>query len=186
MREIPVLETERLILREIRETDIDDVREIFSHREMFLFTNSDVDLSGDPVSFKDSQVLNWISSWRNDRDLLCWGIELKQMKKLIGRIYLYGFCGNDTAGYRVDIGYSLSKKYWGNGYAAEAVRQVVDCGFSSLKIIRFQAEIIPENIASIRVCEKAGFQQEGLLRRYALYDHNGNCFKDIVMMALTH
>jgi len=66
------------------------------------------------------------------------------------------------------------------------VKLIVEYGFYKMGIIRFQAEIIPENIASIRVCEKIGFQNEGLLNQYAFYNNNGNCFKSVVMMGLIH
>ena len=116
---------------------------------------------------------------------MCWGMELKSERKVIGRIYLYDIVGSESAGYRADVGYSVSAPYWRQGYAAEALRRIVNYGFSSLRVIRFQAEIMPENTASLRVCEKAGFHAEGTLRKYAFYSNNGNCFRDIVLMALT-
>ena len=184
MRE-PMPETPRLVLRKIVKGDADDIVRIYSDEGMFTYTNSDMDLNADPFVVETQRVRKWIEAWEADQELMCWGIELKSEKKLIGRVYLYGFVGNETAGYRVDIGYSLSGLYAGNGYATEAVRRVVEYGFSCLNIVRFQAEIIPENIASIKVCEKNGFRNEGVLRKYAFYDNNGNCFRDVVMMALT-
>ena len=182
--EEPILETERLILRKINVDDADDIQEIYSDKEMFVYTNSDISLEAEPFFITKKTAFVMITSWENDKELLCWGIELKSQKKLIGRVYLYGFLGNPDLGYRVDMGYSLSKKYWSNGYTTEAVREVVNYGFAKMNIIRYQAEIIPENTASIKVCEKIGFQNEGILRSYALYDNNGQCFRDIVMMAL--
>lgn len=185
LKQVPMLESERFVLRKILLSDVDDVYEIYSKKEMYLYVNSDIDISSDSFSIKKEQVSEFVQSWENDSDLICWGIELKTEKKIIGRVYLYGIIGNDAAGYRVDIGYSLSPNYWGKNYMTEAVNQVVNYGFDSLKIVRFQAEIIPENIASIRVCEKAGFKNEGTLQNYSFYDNHGNCFKTVVMMALT-
>jgi ribosomal-protein-alanine N-acetyltransferase len=179
------LETERLVLRKITKADVSDIQDVYSDREMLLYTNSDIDLNADPFLIDKDMVLEMIESWESDKELLCWGIELKNGKKLIGRVYLYGFIGNSVAGYRADIGYSLSKQYWNHAYTTEAVNRVVSHAFSSLNIIRLQAEILPENIASLKVCEKVGFKKEGILRKYAFYNNNGDCFKDIVMMALT-
>lgn len=184
-KQVPLLESERLLLREILLSDVDDVYEIYSKKEVYLYTNSDIDISSDRVDIEKEQITEFLESWKNDDDLICWGIELKAEKKVIGRAYLYGIVGNHEAGYRVDIGYSLSPNYWGKNYMSEAVNLVVNYGFASLRIVRFQAEIIPENIASIKVCEKAGFRNEGTLQNYSFYDNNGNCFKAVVMMALT-
>jgi ribosomal-protein-alanine N-acetyltransferase len=185
LKQVPLLESERLMLREFLISDVDDVYEIYSKKEVYLYTNSDIDLSSNCVDIEKEQVTEFVESWKIDDDLICWGIELKAEKKVIGRVYLYGLVGNDEAGYRVDIGYSLSPNYWGKNYMTEAVNLVVNYGFDSLRIVRFQAEIIPENIASIKVCERAGFRNEGTLQNYSFYDNNGNCFKTVVMMALT-
>jgi len=181
---LPSLESNRLKLRKPVIADADDFYEVYNDRKMFIHTNSDIDISPDSFCLKMEHILNFLSSWENDYDLLCWGIELKETKKIIGRVYLYGFQGSQTAGYRANIGYSLSVKYQGNGYTSEAVKLIVDYSFSKLGIVRFQAEILPENTASIKVCEKNGFKNEGLLNNYVFYNNNGNCFKSIVMMAL--
>jgi ribosomal-protein-alanine N-acetyltransferase len=185
LKQVPLLESERLILRKILISDVDDVYEIYNKKEVYLYVNSDIDISSDRFNIKKEQVSEFVQSWDNDNDLICWGIELKTEKKIIGRVYLYDLIGNEEAGYRVDIGYSLSPNYWGKNYMTEAVNQVVNYGFDHLRIVRFQAEIIPENTASIRVCEKAGFRNEGTLQNYSFYNNNGNCFKTVVMMALT-
>ncbi len=185
LKQVPLLESERLLLREILSSDVDDIYEIYSKKEVYLYTNSDIDISSDRVDIEKEQVAEFVESWKNDDDLICWGIELKAEKKMIGRVYLYGLIGNKEAGYRVDIGYSLSPNYWGKSYMTEAVNLVVNFGFDSLRIVRFQAEIIPANTASISVCVKVGFQNEGTLHNYSFYNNNGNCFKTVVMMALT-
>jgi|GEM_PF-1117434 len=181
----PLLHTERLLFRRIQEYDWNDIIEMYSDKEMFRYTNSDMDLNADSFPIEKTQALSMIESWEKDDDLLCWGIVTKREKKLIGRVYLYDMIGNESAGYRVSIGYSISTKHSGYGYATEAVMRVVEYGFTELNVIRFQAEILPENVASVRVCTKARFRHEGTLHKYAFYNNNGNCFKDIVMMGLS-
>ena len=180
-----LLNTERLCLRKIQKRDLEDIIEIYSSKEIFQYTNSDMDLSSEFFHIEKDCALSMIESWETDGDLMCWGIVLKHESKLIGRIYLYGITGNEYAGYRVDVGYSISVAYSGHGYATEAVKRLTDYGFAELKVTRFQAEILPKNVASIKVCEKSGFQNEGLLHKYSFYKNNGNCFRDVVMMALT-
>lgn len=63
------------------------------------------------------------------------------------------------------IGYSLSQKHNGKGYATEAVRQLVRYGFDVLGLHRIEAGVMPKNGGSIRVLEKAGFEKEGISRK---------------------
>jgi [ribosomal protein S5]-alanine N-acetyltransferase len=60
------------------------------------------------------------------------------------------------------IGYSLSKNHNGKGYATEAVKLVLDYAFTILKLHRIEAGVMPHNLGSIRVLEKAGFEKEGI------------------------
>lgn len=60
------------------------------------------------------------------------------------------------------IGYFLDKKHNGKGYTTEAARLLVDYAFTELKLHRIEAGVMPHNIGSIRVLEKAGFHKEGI------------------------
>lgn len=60
------------------------------------------------------------------------------------------------------VGYSLSKDHNGKGYATEAVKLVVEYAFTNLRLHRIEAGVMPHNIGSIRVLEKAGFEKEGI------------------------
>jgi RimJ/RimL family protein N-acetyltransferase len=53
----------------------------------------------------------------------------------------------------------------GKGYGSESVQLIVDYLFLNKYIVRIQAEIHPQNEASSRVLEKAGFSKEGILRK---------------------
>jgi len=64
------------------------------------------------------------------------------------------------------LGYWISPDVGGRGFATEAVRQAVETGFRTLALHRVQAAVIPRNVASVRVLEKAGFREEGLALRY--------------------
>ena len=64
------------------------------------------------------------------------------------------------------IGYWVGAPYAGQGYMTAAVRAVTGFAFDGLRLHRVEAACLPSNAASIRVLEKAGFQREGLARRY--------------------
>ncbi len=80
---------------------------------------------------------------------------------------LIGNCGArlKTAGAReADIGYELNPEFWGNGYASEAARAMVEYGFTALGVHRIWSWCIADNAASARVLQKLGMRQEGRLR----------------------
>jgi [ribosomal protein S5]-alanine N-acetyltransferase len=75
--------------------------------------------------------------------------------------YIAHFKSKDCVG----IGYMLLKKERRKGYGSEAVQMIVDYLFLHKSIVRIQAETHPDNKASRRVLEKAGFKFEGLIRK---------------------
>ncbi|MCM3758287.1 GNAT family N-acetyltransferase [Sporosarcina aquimarina] len=60
------------------------------------------------------------------------------------------------------LGYSLDREHNGNGYTTEAAKLVVKYAFEILNLHRIEAGVMPHNIGSIRVLEKAGFHKEGI------------------------
>lgn len=63
-----------------------------------------------------------------------------------------------------DIGYELDSRFWGHGYATEAVRALLAFGFIKLGLHRISAYCLAENTASIRLLERVGMRREGHLR----------------------
>lgn len=66
--------------------------------------------------------------------------------------------------HNAEIGYGFNPGCWGQGFASEAVRPLVDFGFENLGLHRIFGLIDPENVASIKVLEKQGFHLEGALK----------------------
>ena len=64
-----------------------------------------------------------------------------------------------------DVGYDIAPDQWGKGLATAACRAVV--AWARLQgLVRIQATVLPDNLASLRVLERAGFAPEGRLRKY--------------------
>ncbi len=61
------------------------------------------------------------------------------------------------------LGYWVHPDHHGKGYASAAIAQLLKLTFETLGVVRLQAQVLPENVASIRVLEKNGFKQEALL-----------------------
>ena len=82
-----------------------------------------------------------------------------------------------------DVGYLLDRRHWGNGYATEATRAIVEWAFSVPAIRRVWATCDTENLASARVLEKAGLELEGTLRRAIVRPNLGNEPRDAFIYA---
>jgi len=82
---------------------------------------------------------------------------------LIGHISLYAIKRLPYSS--AFVGYAMDEIYVGKGIVTEAVELVVQFAFEQIGLHRVEAYVSTENSASIRVLEKSGFQQEGLLRK---------------------
>jgi len=172
----PVLETPRLVLREITP---DDAHAILSIRGDIRVSRLN---SGQPMQSLD-QALDLIETGRQafaDQRRIDWGITLKDQPALgvIGRCGFNYILQRDR---RASIGYDLAFAQWGNGIMTEAVRAMITFGFERLDLNRIEADAAAENIGSIRVLEKVGFKHEGVQEeQYFEWDE----FHDLVMLAL--
>ncbi|GMN46726.1 hypothetical protein TIFTF001_015901 [Ficus carica] len=85
--------------------------------------------------------------------------------KSIGVIMVIGNSGGDRC--RAEIGYALGSGYWNKGIATHVVKMVANAIFMEWPHLeRLQALVDVENGASQRVLEKAGFEREGILKKY--------------------
>ena len=76
-----------------------------------------------------------------------------QDKKMIGGVGLSEFNNKSC-----QVGYWLGKKYWGNGFATEALKSILDFGFDQLNLEKIYAAYKIGNEGSIRVLNKSGFE----------------------------
>jgi ribosomal-protein-alanine N-acetyltransferase len=88
--------------------------------------------------------------------------------RLIGQITLGGISYGAQRG--AHIGYWIDKEHANRGFTTRAVRELTKFGLEVLRLHRIEIAIRPENGASRRVAEKAGFQFEGLRTRYLHID----------------
>jgi RimJ/RimL family protein N-acetyltransferase len=89
-------------------------------------------------------------------------------------------CGTDVERYSAEIGYWLSEAYWRQGIVTEALMLVSSHAFATFNVLRLFALPFADNVASIRVLEKAGYVREGILRSSSV--KYGQC-RDQIMYA---
>jgi len=115
--------------------------------------------------------------WQEDK-AYAFGIFLDNL--LAGRVALANV--SRGAWQNATIGYFMDQQHNGKGYMTKAVRLAVTEAFDKLGLHRVQGAVMPRNVASIKVLEKAGFRYEGLSLRY-LNIHG--VWEDHVIYAIT-
>ncbi len=171
---LPLLETERLVLRKFTLEDANDYFEFASDPEVTQFLR----WGPHPNKKYTSQYLQRVLQDYSKGEDSPWGIELKTIKKLIGSIHIMRL---DTHHKKAEIGFVLTKAYWNNGYMTEALDRVLEYSFTELSLNRIEALCIPENQAATRALEKTGMQMEGTLRQYEFLKAN---FVDIKLFSI--
>jgi [ribosomal protein S5]-alanine N-acetyltransferase len=84
--------------------------------------------------------------------------------ELVGQVALSNVLRGPLDG--ANLGYWVDASSTGRGYATSAVVLAVRFGFEEIRLHGVEAAVMPRNIASIRVLQKAGFRREGLAPRY--------------------
>ena len=143
----PVLSSARLTLRPIGARDAEALFPIFSDAETMRYWSR--------APFAEvAQLREWI---RPDATWPAWVIETGGA--VIGRIAL-----GEQRPRVAEIGYAVSRRVWGCGYAREAVATVLDHAFGAAGMRRVFADVDPENVASVKLLTGLGFTEEGRLR----------------------
>jgi len=156
---MPIIETTRLLLREVTNEDARDMLSYLSDKDVVKH------MGLEPFQSVEDALdeIGWYQSIYKDGSGIRWGITLKDSTKVIGSC---GFLNRNSKHHRAEIGFELSKEYWGKGIASEALEAVLKFGFNHCSFERIEALIEPANVSSQKLVEKQGFQKEGLLRHY--------------------
>jgi len=154
----PKLETERLILRRYRESDIDVMYEIITDLRLSKY-NKYPNLTWD-------EELECIRNWIDEADTSKyekWVIERKEDNAIVGNISVnsifekHNYC---------NVGYTIRYDYWGNGYATEALKVVSDYLLNSYYLVECSCNEL--NTRSSKVMLKAGFKKDGYINNRRL------------------
>lgn len=173
LTEFPVLASERLVLRELRSTDAEELFALRSDPLVMQHVNRPM-----AVTIADAETLiAMINTRMAEKEAIHWVITLKGDDRFIG---LIGFWRLVKEHHYAELGYTLARAHWGQGYISEAIATVVDFGFHSLDFHRVEATTRPQNIASVRALEKNGFVLEGRFKENIFW--NGS-FHDSLQFA---
>ncbi len=159
-----IAETDRLVMREFKLSDLDALASIMADpRVMEFSTSGPWGRDRTRVFLENCQVDYSVEEWSYRR----WALIHKEDNHLIGYC---GFARYEEVGGspEVAIGYRLTPDYWGRGLATEAAVATRDYGLGHLEMTRLISTIEPENSASIRVAEKIGMRCEKQVQKWNL------------------
>jgi [ribosomal protein S5]-alanine N-acetyltransferase len=171
---VPILESSRLILREINNNDV---------VEIFALRSNPLTMKYIPRPLiKDYEgalehIKNINETIKNNQGIN-WAITLKGNSKMIGIIGHYRIKWEH---FRTEIGYMILPEFEGKGFTSEAIPLMIDYGFNEMNMHSIEARVDPSNHASARVLEKNGFVKEAHLKENEFFEGK---FLDTVIYSL--
>lgn len=151
----PRLETERLILRRIDENDLDVMYELITDERLSKFLIFPNNTKEDELEYIKKLILNYDTDIHEQ-----WMIVRKEDNVPVGHIGVnnvykkHNYC---------NVGYTIRFDYWGNGYAAEALKVVTDHLLNDIGHRLVECSCNEKNTQSSRVMIKAGFVKDGYI-----------------------
>ncbi|MFB6468157.1 GNAT family N-acetyltransferase [Cytobacillus sp. Hz8] len=170
----PILETKRMILRQLDRRDAYSLYRYFSIEEVTKY----YDLEPFTTEQQAIDLIKRLSYEYTLGEQIRWGIQWKNSRDIIGTCGLHEI---EREHFKAEIGYELHPDYWGKGMMTEVIAKVLEYAFFTMGLNRVEAFYHPLNLASKKVLEKNGFQFEGILRQ-RLYKKGK--FMDVALSAV--
>lgn len=171
---LPILETPRLLLRQMERSDATDMYEYARLQE----TTRYLLWSPHPSPEYTRAYLTMIGRFYRKGQFFDWAVVEKASGRMIGTCGFTRLEQNHRVG---EIGYVLNPAYHGRGFATEAASAVIRYGFETLELNRIEGRYMVENIASRKVMEHCGLVFEGVLRQSMMVKGR---FRDIGLCSL--
>lgn len=171
-----ILETERLVLRPFKETDVDNMYNNWASSD-----NVTKYLSWPTHESKEmtKAIIDLWVSQKEDIKNYQWCIEWKAAQQAIGSLGIVRLEEEINA---VEIGYCIGEYYWNRGITSEALKEVIKFMFEEVKCNRIVARHDTRNVNSGKVMIKSGLKYEGTLLE-AGKNNTGIC--DIALYGMT-
>jgi ribosomal-protein-alanine N-acetyltransferase len=153
----PTLETDRCLLRPLTLDDARDVLRLYSDPQVIRYLGKAPMVSLDEATAK-------IESYHKlfqEQSALVWAITHHADGQVMGTGLIWNI---NAPHFRAEIGYMLAPGWWGQGIMTDVIGVLLPFAFETMKLHSLEAYIDPENGASRRVLEKAGFVQEAYYR----------------------
>ncbi|MGB5810149.1 MAG: GNAT family N-acetyltransferase [Polyangiales bacterium] len=169
------LETARLTLRRPTLDDAEAAFEAYTSDESitrYLTWSAHASVAETREFFQQT-----IDAWDLRMGHRVWLLERKEDQLVMGTL------GCTVNFHRVEVGFALARRFWGQGLMPEALGCVCEAAFQDPRIARIQAHCDEENCQSARVMEKAGMKREALMRSYGDLPNRSSEPRDCLLYA---
>lgn len=165
---LTIMVTERLIIKELCESDIPNLYSILDKPETKKYQSYVLPSLGTFLEVQKSYINNVYNFYGYG----LWGVYLKDNNKLIGRCGIQNvlISGKDE----IELGYELDPDYYSQGFGYESCKAIIQYAFTELSITRIIAKIHCDNIHSINLATKLGMKQESSTDNILLYSITNN------------
>ena len=150
---MPILETERLILRELTPDDIDALHAITSDPQVVRYV-------GDGTPLPRELADKWIAVSQNNYRTKGYGASAVMLKASGAFIGYAGIIHAPEHDHQPELIYGFTPAYWGQGFATELARALIDYTFREFLLPYIIATIDPDNTPSRLVADKIGMTHE--------------------------
>ena len=174
LSQFPELETENLLLRQVDQSDAKDIYQHFSDENILKYH----DLEAFTNIEQARKIIASFYERFHGNQMVRWGIAKKEDNIIIGTCGYHNWLQKS---FQAEIGYELSQAYWRKGIMTEALTAIIKFGFEKMELNRIAATVMLGNTASMKLLEKLGFIEEGILREYGFWKGE---FHDLKMFAL--
>lgn len=153
------LSTKRLSLVPLNKDELQFVHILHSNPEVDFYNTL-----GIPTTLEDTEAIIYEMVSENEKeDTQKFTFCIKYNNKSIGLIAL----NLGSKKYEIgEIWYKFLPEFWNQGFATEALKEIINLGFNNLNLHRIEAGCASKNIGSVKVLEKAGMKREGLKRQH--------------------
>ncbi|MDQ4108829.1 MAG: GNAT family N-acetyltransferase [Actinomycetota bacterium] len=157
-----MLEGDRVVLRPIQASDRERLYELIETIEVRALSNNDPPL---PVSLEEVEARDkrWIEEGQTGSAWFAIDVDAETI----------GVCGLHSIDHyhqRADVGIRIGKPYWRRGHGQDAVRTLLEYGFSQLNLAKISLQVLADDERAVGAYLKTGFVEEGPLRDHTWYD----------------
>lgn len=157
---ILLLESANLLLRPVRDTDIEFVFQGLSHAEVIRYYGVSF------ISLEQTKIqMDWYATLEREKTGRWWAICDHRDEHFYGAI---GFNDIHPAHHRAEIGFWLMPAYWGKGFVSEAASLIIKHAFEEISLHRLYAYVETDNTNSKKLLQKLQFVNEGTMKEYEM------------------
>jgi ribosomal-protein-alanine N-acetyltransferase len=152
----PILHTARLLLRQIVDTDLENIFKGLSHPEVVRYYG---------VRFRTQEAtkaqMSWFANLEAGQTGIWWAICERESGEFMGSC---GFYNLSKAHRKGEVGLWLLPEYWGKGTMTETMRLICEYGFTELNLHRIEGFVETENTGCKKALNKLAFTHEGTMK----------------------